>query len=192
MDFHEELKTIRYFWAKGHITKVSAIVQFEALMRHYGLLPEDEEIDPNVSDAGLVVLMEQAGELSNESIANIRREQAANKYNEQKNQVLAQQFGAIPRDAQYQCPVCKKWVNAVYTEIKLNDDEDEFGSTLQKAEVIKFTPSRCEECAREYLDEFVFGTKRSYIPDTVTAPMSLTERKFFRQYEEQMKDVRIK
>lgn len=190
-DFHDEIITIRNFWASGRITKISAIVQFEAVMHHFGLLPEDEEIDPQISDVALVTLMTQAFSLTPESLKNIRAEQANRKYQEQKNQVLAQQFGQLDRKAQYQCPVCQKWVDAIYYEIKLTD-EDEFSTTLDEPRSVQFKPSRCEKCCQDYLDEYVFGTKRSYIPDTKMAPMSLTEQKFFRQYEEQMKDARIK
>ncbi len=172
IDFHEELKTIQYFWTKGHITKASAITQLESLMYRYGLLSDNEEIDPDISDNGLALVIAQVAALSDESIRRSRD-------NCEQKQIVCS----------HRCSICQKWVEAVFTEIKMNDDEDRGTTTLQQEpEVVKFNPPRCEECVREFLDEFVFGSKRSYIPDTTTAPMSLTERKFFHQYEEQMKD----
>lgn len=173
MDFHEELYSIHQNWIHGRIPKRDAVREFEGLMRRANILPVDCVLDQNLEDATFTSLINQAFALTIESLKMLQ--------NSGQTQALAKMFDKPPHSL-FKCPICRKDFPRLFAEVAVREED-----RMVPHESYKIDPARCESCARDWLDEHVLGNKPRTTEPHV-APLSLTERSFFRPYEEQMKE----
>ncbi len=173
MTFREEIQAIRNNWTGGRITKRTAIIEFEALMREHRLLPKDHMLDPELSDENFITLLTHALALREEALVWLAQE---------ADSIFAAHFVT-----EFRCPICEKWVTGgLYKQVGVQEEDD--GDQIVPQEIFELPSPRCAACAQAYLDERVFKTKSPRIPNAGESPMSLTEQRFFRQYEEQLKE----
>lgn len=173
MNFHEEIYAIHNNWVSQRLSKRNALIEFEAVMREHHLIPPDYILNPDLSDVEFISLLNHAFSLTEESLAWLEKEATS---------LFAEHYVT-----EFRCSVCNKWITGgLYKRIGIQEQDD--GDQITPQEIFELPSPRCMTCAQAYMDEHIFKTKRSRVPDTGEAPMSLTEQRFFEQYEQQMKE----
>ena len=183
--FQEQVRQIYVALANGNITLVTAIVQFESLMRCYGYMPESVELGRDISRDNMFALLRQAQTLPEAGKNPCAEVDLGAGWQKDGCTCVPCRSGAPERHQDYQpsmllCPVCGTPSPNLYSEVALSTEIDNT-STQEKLD-----PPRCQACVDTWIEENVFKTKRRYIPDTVMSSMSLTEFKFFSPYEDEM------
>jgi len=173
MNFHDEIYAIHSNWASGRITKRTAIIEFEALLREHHMLPKDHLLDPDLSNENFLSLLNHSFALTEESLAWLEQQTDA--------------FFAEHPVTESRCPICNQRVTGgLYKQVGVQEEDD--GDQIIPREIFDLPSPRCAACAQAYLDERVFKTKSPQVPDTGEVPMSKEEASWFASLEKQMKE----
>jgi hypothetical protein len=173
MNFHDEISAIRSNWTGGRITKRTAIIEFEALLREHRMLPKDHLLNPDLSDESFLSLLNHSFALTEGSLAWLEQQ--------------TETFFAEHPITESRCPACNRWVaGGLYKQVGIEEEDD--GDQIAPREIFDLPSLRCAACAQAYLDERVFKTKSPGIPDTGEAPMSKEEASWFASLEKQMNE----
>lgn len=178
MQFHDEIRAIHNNWSLGRISKRTAVIEFEQALRALGLIPANYGLNYEMSDKDFLVVLKKAEAMTPENILTLEKLRARDRGEDDEiKKMFADWKPTVPV-----CAACRRPSSRLFTEIGVQLDDDE--NTAQ--ERVKLDVPRCAQCAKDYLDQYVFKTKSRPRLDPATS-LSPQERQFFRLYEEQMK-----
>lgn len=190
MSYHQRIREIQRNLVMGHRDKQSCLVEFEALLHEYGLLPPDEALDTNITDDNFVGLLKLAlnyrDPKSNRDPL-VSREQGLlgdgtpGDYMIPSIPEAADIAGIIKR----RCPVCEQQVPGLFNRLQTADSR-----------VLPIDPPRCEQCMLKWMEKesgYSLRPKGSTSDSSVSkddseaTPLNPDEAVFFADFEEQMK-----
>jgi hypothetical protein len=176
MRFHEEISAITSNWSADRISKRTAIIEFEQVMRGMGMLRETEHLNYEMPDAEFMSLLKRAASMPLESVRLVDETRLRNKNDKEAVLKLHPDWTPAASCAGF-CAVCGKSFPSLVMGIGTLVD----GVQRQ----LKLDAPRCERCAQAFLNEYLLRAG-AFRPDDKTAPMSLADLQFFQPYEVQM------
>lgn len=180
MDYYEELKAIQSNWAAGRITKRTAIIEFEQVLRGVGFIATNYALNPETSDNDFGDLLRRAINLPQASLDEYTRMRST-----ERDAVLTKMFKDW-KPSMYFCGVCHRPSPKLFNEVTMERDGNEAALVDLPAKVHLEIPL-CADCCRVHVETVVEqhrAAKRAHHPDAL--PMNDKDRSFFAFYERQM------
>jgi len=210
MSYHQRIREIQRNLVMGHRDKQSCLVEFEALLHEYGLLPPDEELDKAITDDNFVGLLKLAlnyRDPKSNRDPEVTKDPQAN-YLDSLNNIHKMLGGgvtdgfdmipAVPEAADIagiikrRCPVCEKQVPGIYNRVQTADRQ-----------VLPIDPPRCEQCMLKWMEKEIGYSLRpkdglAAAPepsvskdDSPVLGLGEGQAEFFADFERQMKDFKL-